>query len=103
MGLDIRIKEQAPLCCPNCGEIATYDDVAVVHSSGSDWYDYLEQVGYYEEAGDWYGVDMMLADKQALQLACYAVENGCYNSHQIRDLITRAREKGHEVVINADW
>ena len=103
MGLDIRIKDSAPLCCPYCGEIVAHKDVAVVYSSGSDWYDYLEQVGYYGTDEDWYWADMVLTDKQAQQLASYAIGNGCYNSHKIYDLVARARENGHEVAINADW
>lgn len=35
MGLDIRIYQMRPVCCPHCGELVTYKTVDAVDGSGS--------------------------------------------------------------------
>ena len=48
MGLDIRIYQMRPVCCPHCGELVTYKTVDAVDGSGSVWYEFLASVGYYK-------------------------------------------------------
>ena len=62
MSLDITIKERKEFRCPDCGRLVTTQNIDAVCSGGSEWYDFLESVGYYVPYGeqadyDWYGMD----------------------------------------------
>ena len=109
MSLDITIKEQKELRCPNCGLLVTTQEVGAEYSNGRVWYDFLESVGYYvpyeerTEKKDWYGEDMVLTEEQAKQLADFVSENQPYNARDVECLVARALLHGNKVVINADW
>ena len=109
MSLDITIKERKEFRCPDCGRLVTTQDIDAVSSGGSEWYDFLESVGYYvpyekrTEKKDWYGEDMVLTEEQAKQLADFVSENQPYNARDIECLVARALLRGNKVVINADW
>ena len=108
MSLDITIKEQKELRCPNCGLLVTTQDVGAECSNGRVWYDFLESVGYYVECdnlteeNDWYGKDMVLTEEQAKQLADFVSDNQPYNALDVECLVARALMWGNKVVINAD-
>lgn len=109
MSLDITIKEQKEIRCPDCGKVVAYQDVAAEDSGGSAWYDFLERVGYYvpaekrTEKDDWYGKDMLLSTEQARQLAVYAARYRVYNYDAVNRLIVKAQMQGNRIAINADW
>ena len=109
MSLDITIKERKEFRCPDCGRLVTTQDIDAVSSGGSEWYDFLQGVGYYVEGdnpteeNDWYGEDMVLTEKQAKQLADFVSENHPYNARDIECLVAMALLRGNKVVINADW
>lgn len=109
MGLDITVMERKDVRCPHCGEVITTVDVASVDSGGRLWYDFLERLGYYvpyekrTEENDWYGKDMVLTCKQAVQLINYAVENEVYNCADIQRVVEKAIMNENMVVINANW
>ena len=109
MGLDITIREQQEFHCPNCGRLATTQDIDAECSSGRVWYDFLESVGYYVEGdnlteeNDWYGEDMVLTEEQVKQLADFVSDNLPYHWVAINNLIASAMLHGNKVVINADW
>ena len=109
MSLDIAIKERKEFRCPDCGRLVTTQDIDAVSSGGSEWYDFLQGVGYYVEGdnlteeNDWYGRDMELAEEQAKQLADFVSDNQPYNALDVECLVARALLHGNKVVINADW
>ena len=109
MSLDITIKERKEFRCPDCGRLETTQDIDAVSSGGSEWYDFLQGVGYYVEGdnlteeNDWYGKDMVLTDEQAKQLADFVSDNQPYNARDVECLVARALPHGNKVVINADW
>ena len=109
MGLDITIKERKEFRCPDCGRLVTTQDIDAVSSGGSEWYDFLQGVGYYVEGdnlteeNDWYGEDMVLTEEQAKQLADFVSDNQPYNALDVECLVARALMRGNKVVINADW
>ena len=110
MSLDIRFTERENVLCPHCGEIVTTRDVQIVGSGGREWYDILEELGYYvpydqrTEENDWYGKDMVLTTEQAERLYWYVMEHrDICGSYDITGLIARARFNKNAIVINADW
>ena len=78
-------------------------------SGGSEWYDFLQGVGYYveddnpTEEDDWYGEDMELTEEQAKQLADFVSDNQPYNYMDVEGLVARALLHGNKVVINSSW
>ena len=108
MSLDITIKERKEFRCPDCGRLVTTQDIDAVCSGGSEWYDFLESVGYYVPYGepaddDWYGEDMVLTEEQAKQLADFVSDNLPYNARDVECLVARALLHGNKVVINSSW
>ena len=108
MGLDIIIKELKEFRCPDCGQLVTTQNIDEVSSGGSEWYGFLESVGYYDphvepEYDAWYGEDMILAEEQAKQLADFVSDKHPYNARDVECLVARALMRGNKVVINADW
>ena len=109
MSLDITIKERKEFRCPDCGRLVTTQDIDAVSSGGREWYDFLQDVGYYveddnpPEENDWYGRDMELAEEQAKRLADFVSEYQPYYAKSIYGLVARALLHGNKVVINADW
>lgn len=105
MGLDVTIKEREEFCCPDCGKLVTTKDIKEINAGGSDWYDFLESVGYYCKYGDskWYGEDMVLTEEQARALAEYSVKKIYWSGNDIEQLVAVALLRGHKVVISADW
>ena len=109
MSLDITIKERKKLRCPDCGRLVTTQDIDEVSSGGSEWYDFLQGVGYYVEGdnlteeNDWYGKDMALTEEQAKQLAQFVYDDQPTDYGGIDVLVARALLHGNKVVINADW
>lgn len=109
MGLDITIYEQEPVICPCCGTIVKYDSVDEVFSGGREWYEYLENIGYYipyekrTKDSEWYGKDMQLTGDQASELVGCATKHKVYNYDEIQQLVYNAKIEGHTVTINADW
>ena len=109
MSLDITIKERKEFRCPECGRLVTTQDIDAECSSGRVWYDFLEPIGYYvpyekrTKENDWYGLDMVLDEKQAKQLAQFVSDYQPNNYNEIEGLVARALMRGNKVVINADW
>lgn len=109
MSLDINITERKAIRCPECGAVIGHEDMDCVDSCGRAWYNFLEMVGYYvpyekrTEENDWYGKDMVLTNKQAIELATFAAENNVYDFNQIRRIVMETLRHGNNVVINADW
>ena len=109
MSLDITIKERKESHCPDCGRLVTTQDIGAEDSCGREWYNFLEQIGYYvpygkrTEENDWYEKDMVLTEEQAKQLYDFVSDNLPYRWVAIKDLIARAQLHGNKVVINADW
>ena len=109
MSLDITIKERKEFRCHDCGRLVTTQDIDAVSSGGSEWYDFLQGVGYYVEGdnpteeNDWYGDDMVLTEEQTKQLADFVSDNLPYHWVAINNLIASAMLHGNKVVINADW
>lgn len=109
MSLDITIKERKEFRCPECGRIVTTQDIGEVRSGGRVWYDFLEKVEYYvpcekgTKPDDWYGLDMMLDNEQAKQLADFVSDFSPYGYADIENLVASALMRGNKVVINADW
>ena len=109
MSLDITIKESKEFRCPECGRLVTTQDISEVRSGGRVWYDFLEKVEYYvpcekgTKPDDWYGLDMMLDNEQAKQLADFVSDFIPYGYADIENLVARALMRGNKVVINADW
>ena len=109
MSLDITIKERKEFRCPDCGQLVTTRDICAECSCGREWYNFLEQIGYYvpyekrTEENDWYGEDMVLTEEQAKQLADFVSDNQPYNARDVECLVARALMNGNKVVINADW
>ena len=109
MSLDITIKERKEFRCPDCGRLVTTRDIYTECSGGREWYNYLEQIGYYvpyekrTEENDWYGKDMELTEEQAKQLAQFVEDYQPNNYNEIEDMVARALMRGNKVVINADW
>lgn len=112
MGLDITIYEKESVICPHCGTIVKYDTVDEVISGGKDWYDFLENIGYYipygkqsdkEAVTSWYGRDMILTFEQATNMVKFARQHKVYNYYEIEQLVRDTKLEGHSIVINADW
>lgn len=112
MGLDITIYEKELVICPCCKAIVKYDTVDEVISSGKDWYDFLENIGYYipyEEQSDkeaiksWYGKDMELGLEQATNMVKFVRQHKVYNYYEIEQLVRDTKLEGHSIVINASW
>ena len=109
MSLDITIKERKEFRCPDCGRLVTTQDIDAVSSGGSEWYDFLQGVGYYveddnpTEEEDWYGEDMVLTEDQAKQLAQFVSDYQPTYYDDIEVLVARALLHGNKVIINADW
>ena len=109
MSLDITIKERKEFRCPDCGRLVTTQDIDAVSSGGSEWYDFLQGVGYYveddnpTEENDWYGEDMALTEEQAKQLADFVSDKHPYNARDVECLVARALMWENKVAINADW
>ena len=109
MSLDITIKERKELRCPDCGRLATTQDIGAECSGEIVWYNFLESVGYYvpyenrNDENDWYGKDMVLTEEQAKRLADFVSEYQPYNARDVECLVARALLHGNKVVINADW
>lgn len=109
MSLDITIKERQEFRCSDCGRLVTTQDIGAERSSGRVWYHFLEPIGYYvpyearTEENDWYGLDMVLSEEQAKQLAQFIEDYQPNNYNEIEDMVARALVRGNKVVINADW
>ena len=109
MSLDITIKERKEFRCPDCGRLVTTQNIDEVSSGGSEWYDFLQGVGYYVEGdnpteeNDWYGKDMELTEEQAKQLAQFVSDYQPTDYDDIEVLVARTLLHGNKVVINADW
>ena len=109
MSLDITIKERKEFRCPECGWLVTTQDIGAECSGGRVWYNFLEPIGYYvpyekrTEENDWYGLDKVLSEEQAKQLAQFVVDYQPNNYNKIEDMVARALMRGNKVVINADW
>ena len=109
MSLDITIKEREEFRCPDCGRLVTTQDIGAECSSGRVWYDFLQGVGYYveddnpTEENDWYGLDMVLDEKQAKQLAQFVSDYQPTGYDDIEVLVARALLHGNQVVINSSW
>ena len=109
MSIDITIKERKEFRCPDCGRLVTTQDIDAVSSGGSEWYDFLQGVGYYveddnpTEENDWYWKDMVLTEEQAKQLAQFVSDYQPTDYDDIEVLVARALLHGNKVVINADW
>ena len=109
MSLDITIKERKEFRCPDCGCLVTTQDIGAECSGGRVWYNFLETIGYYvpyekrTEENDWYGLDMVLDEKQAKQLAQFVSDYQPNNYNEIEGVVARALIRGNKVVINADW
>ena len=109
MSLDITIKERKDFRCPDCGRLVTTLDIDAECSGGRVWYNFLESIGYYvpyekrTEENDWYGLDMVLDEEQAKQLAQFVSDYQPNNYNEIEGLVARALLHGNKVVINADW
>ena len=109
MSLDITIREQQEFRCPDCGRLVTTQDIGAECSGGRVWYNFLEPIGYYvpyekrTKENDWYGLDMVLSEEQAKQLAQFVVDYQPSNYGSIEDMVARALMRGNKVVINADW
>ena len=109
MSLDITIKERKEFHCPDCGRLVTTQDIGAECSCGREWYNFLEQIGYYvpyekrTKENDWYGEDMILAEEQAKRLADFVSDKHPYNARDVECLVARALMRGNKVVINADW
>ena len=109
MSLDITIKERKEFRCPDCGRLVTTRDIYAECSGGKNWYNFLEQIGYYvpyenrAKENDWYGEDMVLSEEQAKQLADFVSDNQPYNAVDIQWLVAVTLLHGNKVVINADW
>ena len=109
MSLDITIKERKEFYCTDCGRLVTTQDIDAECSGGRVWYNFLEPIGYYvpyekrTEENDWYGLDMVLSEEQAKQLAQFVVDYQPHNYNDIEDMVARALMRGNIVVINADW
>ena len=109
MSLDIRIKERKEFRCPDCGRLVTTQDIGAEDSCGREWYNFLEQIGYYvpyenrTEENDWYGKDMVLTEEQAKQLAQFVYDYQPTDYGGIEVLVAMALLHGNKVVINADW
>lgn len=112
MGLNITIYEKEPVICPCCKAIVKYDTVDEVISGGKNWYDFLENIGYYipyekqsdkEAIKSWYGKDMELSLEQATNMVEFARQHKVYNYYEIEQLIRDTKLEGHSIVINADW
>lgn len=110
MSLDIMFTERANETCPHCGGLVKRRNVQTVGSSGSPWYDILEELGYYvphdkrTKENDWYGKDMELTEEQAKAVFKFAKEaKDLYHRFEVQGLIATALLNGSTVVINADW
>ena len=109
MSLDITIKERKEFYCPDCGRLVMVQDIGAECSGGRVWYNFLEPIGYYvpyekrTDENDWYGLDMVLDEKQAKQLAQFISDYLPNNYNKIEDLVARALLHGNKVVINANW
>lgn len=109
MSLDITIREQQEFRCPECGRLVTTQYIGEECSGGRVWYKFLEPIGYYvpyekrTKENDWYGLDMVLSEEQAKQLAQFVVDYQPNNYNKIEDMVARALMRGNKVVINADW
>lgn len=113
MGLDIRIYQMRPVCCPHCGELVTYKTVDAVDGSGNVWYEFLASIGYYKPYvkgqqynQDMYGMDMTLTDEQVNELSKFVDKTELkdwYYITEVKDLIASARIAGDKILINADW
>lgn len=112
MGLDITIYEKEPVICPCCRAIVKYDTADEVNSSGKDWYDFLENIGYYipykkqsdkEAVNSWYGKNMELSLEQVTDMVKFVRQHKVYNYYEIEQLVRNTKLEGHLIVINADW
>lgn len=109
MSLDVHISSRKAIVCPHCGKIVDYKFLETIYSSGSAWYGFLKDVGYYvpyrelTEKNDWYGKDMALSKEQARNLVKYIKGNGSFNYGEIETLVSGAMFDGNEVVISANW
>lgn len=110
MSLDIYFTERANEKCPHCGGLVKRVNVQTVCSSGSRWYDILEELGYYvphnkrTKENDWYGKDMELTEEQAKAVFKFANDTkDLYQRFDVQGLIATALLNGNTVVINADW
>lgn len=109
MGLDIMIKRERPIRCPDCGKVVSFETLDYARSGGADWYDYLESVGYYDPTADygdddtWYAEDMTLNADQAMKLADFSNKRKCADYAEIEKLVALALLHEDSVVINADW
>lgn len=92
MSLDITIREQQEFRCPECGRLVTTQYIGEECSGGRVWYKFLEPIGYYvpyekrTKENDWYGLDMVLSEEQAKQLAQFL--------ERIRDTQPHQQQKG---------
>ena len=113
MSLDIYFTERANETCPHCGGLVKRRNVQTAYSSGSPWYDILEELGYYVPhdkrnkrtgGNDWYGKDMELTEEQAKAVFKFAKEaKDLDNRFEVQGLVATALLNGSTVVINADW
>ena len=109
MSLDITIKQIRTVLCPHCGEAVKTEVVDAVLGGGSDWYAFLEAIGYYvpydqrTEENDWYAKDMTLTNEQALYLVYYIKRHPNIYGAEAKNLVAMALLEGDEIVINADW
>ena len=110
MSLDVRFCEDKAVHCPHCGKLVKMERVACEPSCGREWYDILEEVGYYvphdkrTEENDWYGKDMLLTTEQAEKLYWFVMNHpDIYRSYAVSGLIARAVMNKNTVVVNADW
>lgn len=103
MGLDIGISRAKGILCPHCGEFVMYKKLETVESSGSDWYDFLKQCGYYDR---YYAADMTLTYKQIYELEKYIEEKQVFRCSDIRRIVEDVlydSDESKTIIINADW
>lgn len=113
MGLDIRIYQMSPVCCPHCGELVTYKTVDAVDGSGSVWYEFLASIGYYKPyvkgqpySQPMYGKDLKLSNEQVSKLFKFVNRpdfDDLWQMGNISRMIESARIDGDKIIINADW
>ena len=110
MSLDIYFISRKNVLCPHCNTVVKTEDVYETGSSGRDWYEILELIGYYvpydkrTEENNWYGKDMVLTAEQTKQVYDFIKKNpDLYNARDVIGLIATAILDENAIVINANW
>lgn len=109
MGLDLNIKREKPVICPECGMTIGHTVVDCIDSNGRVWYPFLEAIGYYvpynrrTKENEWYGKDMLLTAEQTKDLYRFVQKEDVYLGREIEILIAMAMIENDAVVVNANW